>query len=89
MLAMPSTSALKLTFADVHNVQNASTGGDDTLDATPTLTGLATLDLVLAAVILAGRTHIASWESFHHVADDGGAGDALPLKKPISTSASG
>ena len=61
---------------DVHNVQNASAGGDEVLDDDDLLTRLkAALDLVLAAVVLAGRAHIAHGKA-HHMADDGGVGDA-------------
>ena len=64
---------LRARFAqDAHNVQNAAAGGDEVLDDDDLLARLkAALDLVLAAVVLAGRAHIAHGKA-HHVADDGG-----------------
>ena len=61
---------------DVHNVQNAAAGGDEVLDDDDLLARLkAAFDLVFAAVVLAGRAHIAHGKA-HHVADDGRVRDA-------------
>lgn len=80
---------LRARFAqDAHNVQNAAAGGDQIFNDDDLLTRLeATLDLILAAVILAGRAHIAHgspimWPTM--------AAWAMPaVLVPISTSTSG
>ena len=80
---------LRARFAqDAHNVQNAAAGGDQIFNDDDLLTRLeATLDLILAAVILAGRAHIAMgspimWPTM--------AAWAMPaVLVPISTSTSG